>query len=512
MSVAPRVSILIPNFNNGRQSSRGGAVDLIGDLLASLRDTLADDPTPVEIIAYDDGSTDDSLATLRRWAADGFLRLIEAEHCGVLAKTANRLVAEASGEFLVRLDGDIEVLTPNWAEKLCAIFDHGPADLGVVGPKQLTPDARWVHSFGDFILHPKGYHHLHQGAERHAVTRAAEVDHVMGCFYCCKRAVHDELGGYDENILRGQTIEFGLRSRLAGYRCFAVPQIEFTHRHALREMRANHADTDGGIDRSRQSFEDKWGFDRLAADLDVVRHRYARTPLLWNAEVFGVPADAAYALASGPTPTIETSQWKRYADDLAFRQQLDFRVTVARQLASRGTGAGAGPGAARVGVIGAGDGLLVHLLAQHGLTCEGAEVSASHLALGQQFLAGKTYPGSPPTLIRQGDPRRLPWDDGALDVVLWAGTSGGVSGGGIGGHPNPTGVLREARRVMSDNAIVAVLASTEDYLAHELAMRVRAVHDWAVPTPEAASHPDRPTVVLAARDRAIFDRVRSEAA
>lgn len=508
MSATPRVSILIPNFNNGRGSSRGGAVDLIGDLLASLRDTLAGDPTPVEIIAYDDGSTDDSLPTLRRWAADGFLKLIEAEHCGVLSKTANRLVAESSGEFLVRLDGDITVLTPHWAAKLCAIFDQGPPDLGVVGPKQLTPNVRWVHSFGDFILHPKGYHHLHQGAERDSITRAAEVDHVMGCFYCCKRSVHDELGGYDENILRGQTIEFGLRSRLAGYRCFAVPQIEFVHRHSLREMRANHADTNGGIDVSLKSFEDKWGFNRLAADLDVVRERYAGTPLLWNAEVFGVPAEEAYALASGPPPTIENSRWKRYAEDAAFRRQLDFRVTIARQLASRHAGG------ARVGVIGAGDGLLVHLLAQHGVACAGAEASAAHVALGRQFLAGKTYSGPAPTLIHQPDPRRLPWEDGALDVVLWAGDSGGGghSGGGIENHPNPTAVLRDARRVMSDRAILAVLASTEVYIAHELALRVRAVHDWAVPTPEPASQPGRPTVVLAAREQAVFDGVKSHAA
>ena len=64
----PRLSILIPNFNNGRESSRGGARDFIDDLFTSLSSTLADDPTPLEIIVADDGSTDDSLATCRRWA------------------------------------------------------------------------------------------------------------------------------------------------------------------------------------------------------------------------------------------------------------------------------------------------------------------------------------------------------------------------------------------------------------------------------------------------------------
>ncbi len=498
MVVAPRVSILIPNFNNGRASSRGQAVDLIGDLLESLRVTLKNEVTAFEVIAYDDGSTDDGLATLRRWRDDGFLQLIEAPHCGVLAKTANHLVEASSGDILVRLDGDITVLTPNWVTKLCAVFDQGPAKLGVVGPKQLVEGGQWVHSFGDFVLHPKGYHHLYQGAGRHQVIRPAEVDHVMGCFYCCKREVHDTLGGYDENILRGQTVEFGMRARLEGYRCFAVPHIEFVHRHSLRDLRANHADTDGGIDVSRQSFKTKWGFDRLSADLDVVRERYAGTPLLWNADVFGMPADEAYALASGPALTIETSQWKRYGEDGAFRRQMDFRVNIAQQIADHRSPPH------RVGLIGASDGLLAHLLAQRGMTVCACEMSRGHIALGKQFLAGKTYPGRAPELIHQADPRELPWESGSMDFVFWPNQ--------IDRHPNPTPVMAEARRVMRDDGIFAVVASPEAYLAHELAVQVRAVDGWSVPTPQAKPHAEQPTVVLAAPDGSVLTRSKSVAA
>ena len=67
MGVNPRGSILIPNYNNGRQNSDTGREDLIGILVESLQRTLADDPMPFEVIAFDDGSTDDSLDTLRGW-------------------------------------------------------------------------------------------------------------------------------------------------------------------------------------------------------------------------------------------------------------------------------------------------------------------------------------------------------------------------------------------------------------------------------------------------------------
>ncbi|MEO1236760.1 MAG: glycosyltransferase [Planctomycetota bacterium] len=509
MNDAPRVSVLIPNYNNGRASSSDGRTDLIGDLLASLRETLRGDPTPFEVIAYDDGSTDDSLETLRRWADDGFLRLIEDEHRGVLARTANRLVAASRGEILVRLDGDITVLTSGWVSKLCSVFDQGPPDLGVVGPKQLTPDGQWVHSFGDFVLHPKGYVHLHQGQPRHAVTRAAEVDHVMGCFYCCRRSVHDELGGYDEDILRGQTVDFGLRARRAGYRCFAVPHIEFVHRHSLRGERANVADTSAGIDRSRAAFLDKWGFDRLAVDLDVVRERYAGSPLLWNATVFGTPGIEVAGGASGGS--VDASSWKAYASNEDTRRQIDFRVNVVKQLAEGRSGP------VRVAVIGVGDGLLAHLLASAGMEVVGCEADAGKLALAEPFMGPQRYPGERPGLVHQTDPRRLPWGDNSADVVVWP--------GGIESHGNPVALLREAPRVMDRGGVFAVVTPQQEhaaaqgvaglpggYLAHELAMQVRAAVEWTVPTPQTPTNPKQPLVVLAAAEPAVFTAPRPAAA
>ena len=62
------------------------------------------------------------------------------------------------------------------------------------------------------------------------------VDHVMGCFYCCRKRVFDELDGYDETFLRGQTIDFSLRARLAGWSCIAVPHIEYVHAHGQRKV------------------------------------------------------------------------------------------------------------------------------------------------------------------------------------------------------------------------------------------------------------------------------------
>ena len=92
--------------------------DFVADLFESLVETLEDDPTPVEILVADDGSTDDSLHACRVWAektwktGERFCTLEESEHTGVLSVVANRLTARARGDICCRLDGDIVVNTP----------------------------------------------------------------------------------------------------------------------------------------------------------------------------------------------------------------------------------------------------------------------------------------------------------------------------------------------------------------------------------------------------------------
>jgi glycosyltransferase involved in cell wall biosynthesis/SAM-dependent methyltransferase len=470
----PRLSILIPNFNNGKASSKDGHTDLIGDLLQSLWDTLANDPTPLEILAFDDGSTDDSLTTLREWATktwrggEPFLTLMEDEHCGVLSITANKLVRASRGDVLARLDGDIVIHTPNWAAELCRAFDEGPKDLGVIGPKQLTPDGR-VHSFGDFVLHPKGYHHLCAGLPANTVTRSVEVDHVMGCFYCCTRELYDELDGYDEDYMRGQTVDFGMRARLAGYRCWAIPTIEFTHRHVLRQVRATNADSDRGIDTSLQVFRDKWGFDRIAPDLDVVRERYRGTPLLWNAEVFGVAPGVDNVPASAPPADLDSSEWVRFQNDAAFRGWVMYKVNGVEQLIRDGLVSRDKP----VVVADCGSGIVVQLLAKKGIEAVGIEREQGHLDLAQQLVdrdtQERTYPSKPPRFLHQTELRRLPMDDGSAALVCLFDR--------MEAHDNPASLVAEARRVAGEGGAILAISKCPP-IGHD-----RPMHPYRPPSP-----------------------------
>ena len=444
---SPRVSILIPNYNNGKQSSVTGGDDLIANLLKSLDRTLHDDPTPFEIIAYDDGSTDDSLQTLRQWSQRRlrdrpFLQLIEAEHCGVLSRSANLLSRRARGDILVRLDGDVVCLTGRWVSRLCQVFDHGAQRLGIVGPKQLGPDGRII-AYGDWVLHPCGYVHVGQDLPRDAVRYPMEVDHVMGCFYCCRKRVFEELNGYDEQILRGQTVDFGLRARLAGWFCMAVPHIEFLHAHSLRIRRQTRADSHEGVDYTLKVFEQKWGFHRLAADLDEVGRRYAGTGLTWNRQWFG-PAARTSPAAEPVNPGM--GQWTRFVKDAAFRQQVDWQIKVTMDVVRQVGGANL------AGQVGCGQGLAVHLLARAGLNCIGMDRQQANIELARRCTGGQTYPQSPPRFAHIADQRlgSLPLGNEQVDLLLLFEQ--------MERHANPVALLREARRVLAPGGKLLVIS------------------------------------------------------
>lgn len=475
---APILSILIPNFDNGRASSGERDFDFLGELLRSLESTLADDPTPLEILVADDGSTDDSLETCRAWARRAwprgpragapFLRLFEHEHCGVLSVVANRLTAAARGRYCARLDGDIVVHTPRWASRIVRTFEQGPPELAVVGPRQLGTDGR-IHSAGSWILHPRGHHHVAQGADPSLVTRALEVDHVMGCFYCHRRSAWESLGGYDESILRGQTVDFGLRVRKEGWRTWAIPDVTFTHYHAWRARRGTRADSTDGMEHALDRFAAKWGFDRLAPDLDVVAERYAGTGLLWNARVFG-PATAWPPPAAGPIDAAR-STWGRYGADETFRRAIDLRVEVVETARCRLETPG------RIVQVGCREGLLAHLLAQRGLEVVGLESDPRAVELAQTMIGRAAYPGAAPR-IEPFDGRRWSLADGSADLVLLFDL--------LEQHPNPVGVLREARRVVAPGGGAAMLVRQRSglhdadddalhaYLPHELVLQVQA--------------------------------------
>ena len=466
----PDLSILVPNFNNGVRSSRDRSVDLLGNLMESLHRTLADDPARVEIIIADDGSTDDSLQTAREWSARKwpcgrpFCRVDVLEHSGSVSRVMNHLLARASGRLVCKMDGDIVCLTPRWASRIIGIFDSDRDRVGVVGPMQLLPDGT-VHAAGDWLVHPRGYHHVGQGCAPEQVDAAWEVDHVMGCFWCARREAVDQVGGFDESIRRGQTVDIGIRIRQHGWTVMHEPTIRFEHHHVNRGFRDNTADTPLGLADSLNTFRRTWGFCRLAPDLEEVLALHGTNGICWNRHLLD-PTSRSRWLGQQP-PALQ--QWNQFVHDTRWQAESALLVERATAMLQR-------PGARAI-QVGSGCGIQVHLAALGGMLIDGAEESPDLVRDASELSGQSSYPSQHPRFILMEDHTRVPVQDGAYDLVILSGI--------LERHWNPVGLLKEAARIMGHGGSCLVIteprpddvihedAGLHRYRAHELNQQLR---------------------------------------
>lgn len=113
----PRVSVVLPVFN---------AAATVARALESIRAQTWHD---WELVAVDDGSTDETKAILdRRARHDARVRVVTQDHAGV-AFAANAGIAAARGELIARMDAD-DVAHPERLARQVALLD-GDATLGV---------------------------------------------------------------------------------------------------------------------------------------------------------------------------------------------------------------------------------------------------------------------------------------------------------------------------------------------------------------------------------------------
>ncbi|QJB55078.1 glycosyltransferase family A protein [Pseudodesulfovibrio sp. zrk46] len=116
---ATRISVTMPCYNCG---------DTVGRALDSL---LAQTCTDFEVVAVDDGSTDNTAGVLAEYARrDSRINTFSIEHGGVI-KAANAAIGAAKGQYIARMDADDEVLPERLAAQ-AQLLDENP-EIGLAG-------------------------------------------------------------------------------------------------------------------------------------------------------------------------------------------------------------------------------------------------------------------------------------------------------------------------------------------------------------------------------------------
>jgi GT2 family glycosyltransferase len=220
----PLVSIVIPTRDR---------VDLLQSCIDGILAATAYDP--VEVIIVDNDSREaETQRYIETVAQDPRVRLLGYPGAFNWAAINNRAVEAATGEVVVLLNNDVEIIDPDWLREL--VSQALRQEVGLVGAKLLYPDRRVQHA--GIAVGP-------DGATVHVWRYAAEndpgymrflgivrnVSAVTGACIALRKAVFAEAGGLDEVHLAVTCSDTDLcfRVRALGYRVVWTPHARLVH-------------------------------------------------------------------------------------------------------------------------------------------------------------------------------------------------------------------------------------------------------------------------------------------
>lgn len=232
-----RVSIIIPTR------------DHMEDLRKCIESIFAKTTYPdYEIVIVDNGTSEPSaIEYLKEISRSSRVRVIDAAMLFNFSKLVNLGVEAATGEYVLLLNNDTEVITPEWLEEMVA-FARLP-EVGAVGAKLYYPDNTIQHAgvilgMGGIAGHAFVNHPREDPGVMGRMIVAHEYSAVTGACLMVRREVYREVGGFETEGLAVafNDVDFCMRLREAGYHNVWTPFAELYHYES--KSRGNDLDPD----------------------------------------------------------------------------------------------------------------------------------------------------------------------------------------------------------------------------------------------------------------------------
>jgi GT2 family glycosyltransferase len=181
----------------------------------------------------DNGSDDGSAEMVRQEFSQSpafRLKLIENKSNRGFCAANNQGFSVSGSDLVALLNNDAEA-DPQWLASLTGAF-KGRNDIGMAASKILTyEDPRRIDKAGH-LIYPDGQNRGRGSGELDTgqYDRVEEVLWPDGCAAMYRRAMLDQIGGFDEDFFAyADDAELGLRARIAGWKCLYIPQAVARH-------------------------------------------------------------------------------------------------------------------------------------------------------------------------------------------------------------------------------------------------------------------------------------------
>jgi GT2 family glycosyltransferase len=243
-SAAPKVSIIIPTKDK---------VDFLRTTITSLtRRTLYPN---YEIIIVDNGSKEaETLAYYKSLSGSPNIQKVDFDQSFNYSAANNLGARVASGDILLFLNNDVEILHSDWLEEMVRWAEL--PEMGVVGAKLLYPDNTIQHA--GVVVGMEGHaSHVFYGVQEYTAGPFGSVDWyrnysaITGACMMLRREVFEAIGGFDAGfVLAFSDVEICVRAIQQGYRVMYTPFARV--RHFEGKSRGDHIplhDIQVGVDR-----------------------------------------------------------------------------------------------------------------------------------------------------------------------------------------------------------------------------------------------------------------------
>ena len=176
----------------------------------------------------------------------------------------------SKGGYILLLNNDIQVITPNWIEEMLMFAQR--KDMGAVGAKLYYPDGTIQHAgIGIGLLTLAGHYHKNfphsSPGYMGRASYAQDVSAVTGACMLIPRHVYEEINGLDDSFaVAFNDVDFCMRIRKAGYLIVFTPYAELYH----YESKSRGADDDPKKQRWFESevfrFQKRWSKELADGD------------------------------------------------------------------------------------------------------------------------------------------------------------------------------------------------------------------------------------------------------